>query len=142
MTAMKKTARYLLSCAAAASLAAAAACASAPPAARAPGMPFEQKMAWILQLEDQRILKVEVPPPVVPPPTRRGRAATPPPAPPSPDLAVLIADVEPRIRRRAALAIGRTGLREGVPLLVPVQNASPESQVHVPSAAVSVAPIQ
>ena len=101
-------------------LLAAAACASAPPALQAPVISFEQKMQWILQLEDQRLLRIEPPPPApepVPPP-RRGRAA-PQPAPPIyPDLAVLIADADPRLRRRASLAVGRVGLKEGVPPLV------------------------
>jgi cyclophilin family peptidyl-prolyl cis-trans isomerase/HEAT repeat protein len=95
-------------------------CASAPPAPAAPPkIPFEQKMAWMLRLEDQRILKQ--PPPTPPPadvvPVRGRRVATPPPPPVTPDLTMLITDPEARIRRRAALAIGRTGLREGVPQL-------------------------
>ena len=80
-------------------------------------------MAWILQLEDRRILKIELPPPPVAPvvPGRRG-AVSPPPPPPSssPDLAVLVADAEPRVRRRAALAVGRVGLADGVAILMPL----------------------
>jgi HEAT repeat protein/cyclophilin family peptidyl-prolyl cis-trans isomerase len=106
-----------------------AACGSAPPApakaAAVPvGPPFEQKMAWILRLEDQRMLRDPAPPPappaaVVPAAGRRGQApvATPPP-PPVPDLVRLLTDSEARIRRRAALAIGRVGLKEGVEPLV------------------------
>jgi hypothetical protein len=39
----------------------AAACATAPPPA-APVIPFEQKMTWVLRLEDRRILREEPPP--------------------------------------------------------------------------------
>ncbi|MEO6213743.1 MAG: HEAT repeat domain-containing protein [Vicinamibacterales bacterium] len=84
-------------------------------------IPFEQKMAWILQLEDQRILRIEPPPAPLPPLVpARGRAPKVAPAPPPPpiDLVPLLGDPEPRIRRRAALAIGRVGLAEGVPPLV------------------------
>ncbi len=102
---------------------AAAGCATAPPAPPpAPVITFEQKMAWILQLEDQRILRTPLPPPVAPPvATAKGRP-TPPPPPPtsSPDLAVLVTDSEPRVRRRAALAVGRVGLPDGVAILVPL----------------------
>src|SRR5262249_20223503 len=96
------------------------ACASAPlPPPKAPTVQFDRKMAWILQLEDQRILRLELPPPPPAPvvPTRGKRVATPPPPPPpdsSPDLAILVKDSEARVRRRAALAIGRVGLPEGV----------------------------
>ncbi len=36
----------------------------------------------------------------------------------TPDLAALLADTEPAVRRRAALAIGRVARPEGVPALV------------------------
>jgi HEAT repeat protein/cyclophilin family peptidyl-prolyl cis-trans isomerase len=99
----------------------ASSCASAPPAAtKPPSATFEQKMSWILRLEDQRMLRD--PAPVVPPapaPTDRGRrpavVALPPPA---PDLLRLLTDEEARTRRRAALAVGRVGLSAGVPPLV------------------------
>jgi cyclophilin family peptidyl-prolyl cis-trans isomerase/HEAT repeat protein len=88
----------------------AAGCASAPPKPAASSLTAEQKMAWILQLEDQRILRVEPPP--APPVTGKSRARQAPP-PLLPDLVRLVADPEPRIRRRAALAIGRVHLSEG-----------------------------
>jgi cyclophilin family peptidyl-prolyl cis-trans isomerase len=90
-----------------------AGCASAPPA-RAPGGPPEQKLATILRLEDRRILR-EAPPPL-PPPAAAPRKGKPAPAPPA-DLRQLLSDSEPRIRYRAALAIGRVGLADGVPPL-------------------------
>jgi hypothetical protein len=85
-----------------------AACASAPPpappAVKAPaGATFEQKMASILSLEDHRMLRDPAP-------------AAPPPVPP--DLTLMLSDSEARIRRRAALAIGRVGLADGVPPLL------------------------
>ena len=102
-------------------------CASAPAAVKGPTTTFQQKMAWMLQLEDQRVLRVESPPPVAVVPPRRGRAQ--PAAAPAitPDLAALIADPEARVRRRAAMAIGRVGLAEGVkPLTVALADADPE----------------
>jgi HEAT repeat protein/cyclophilin family peptidyl-prolyl cis-trans isomerase len=108
----------------------AAACASAPkPAATPPpppGASFEEKMAAILRLEDRRMLRdpqPPAPPPEPPPAPAAGRrppaAAPPPPAPPPPpDLTRFLSDREARIRRRAALAIGRVGLTEGIPPLV------------------------
>jgi cyclophilin family peptidyl-prolyl cis-trans isomerase/HEAT repeat protein len=97
------------------------ACASAPPRRQqAPAISVDQKMAWMLQLEDQRILRV--PPPQEPPAVApaRGKAAAAPVPPPTPDLLKLVTDPEARIRRRAALSIGRVGLPEGV---APLQTA-------------------
>ena len=82
-----------------------ASCASAPPPpppalvpAAPQRSPFEQKMSWILKLEDTRTLKD--------------------PASDSADLLRLLGDPEARVRRRAALAVGRVGLTAGVPPLV------------------------
>jgi HEAT repeat protein len=112
-----------------------AACASAPPAAPPPPPPpikpagptFEQKMTWILRLEDQRMLRDPAPPapPAPPPPVSPARGQAPvavaPPSPPvTPDLTALLADEEARVRRRAALAVGRVGLAEGVEPLLPL----------------------
>jgi cyclophilin family peptidyl-prolyl cis-trans isomerase/HEAT repeat protein len=97
------------------------ACASAPPIAPkvVPVAP-DQKMSWILRLEDQRILRAPEPPPAaVPPPVpqnqkKKTKQVEPPPAPVvTPDLTALATDGDPRIRRRAALAIGRVGLPDG-----------------------------
>ncbi len=83
-----------------------------------------QKLAWILQLEDQRLLRLDVPEPPPPPAPVKGRKMVPvlvPPKPSSaPDLAVLVRDTDPRIRRRAALAIGRVKSKAGMPLLTSV----------------------
>ncbi len=112
---------------------AAAPAAAGPPAAAAPS--FEQKMAWMLRLEDQRILRAPVPPPPEPPlPTqkksrgRRGQAAAP--VLPPPDLVALLTDQEGRVRRRAALAIGRVGLAEGVPPLAALLAADRDAEVR------------
>ena len=118
---MTETARpFIAGAVALAAALVAAGCASAPPAAPAAATAsFEKKMAAILQLEDQRILRIEPPPaPVVPAPVRRGRATVTPPPPFAPDLSALVTDTEPRVRRRAALAIGRVGLKEGIPPLL------------------------
>jgi HEAT repeat protein/cyclophilin family peptidyl-prolyl cis-trans isomerase len=108
-----------------------AACASAPPAPpTAPQPTFEQKMSWILRLEDHRVLRDPapvVPPP--PPPVRGQRAPVLVAPPPPPDLVRMLGDSEARVRRRAALAIGRVGLRDGVAPLVPVL-ADPDPEVR------------
>jgi cyclophilin family peptidyl-prolyl cis-trans isomerase len=99
----------------------AAACATAPPApppSPAPPPPppppvratFEQKMSGLLRLEDQRVLRDPVDPAAVDAPGTL----------PPPDLTRLLTDEEARIRRRAALAIGRVGLGDGVEPLLPV----------------------
>src|SRR4029453_13659067 len=97
-------------------------CASAPPAPiKPPTIPFERKMTWMLQLEDRRILRVE-PPPVAAPvvvPKKGTKVVVAPPAPPPIDLTNLLTDSEPRVRRRAALAIGRVGLPAGIQPLIP-----------------------
>ena len=104
---------------------------SAPPvvAPKPPAIPAMQKMSWILRMEDERILRVPAPPePPAPPPApvtsakqKKKAAAPPPPAPVvTPDLTVLVTDADPRIRRRAALAIGRVGLPEGAAALQPL----------------------
>ncbi len=105
-------------------------CASAPPApAKAPAIPFEQKMTWMLQLEDRRLLRLEAPPPPAPvvAPKKKSRVSAAPPPAPAIDLATLITDSEPRVRRRAALAIGRVGLPAGIqPLTNALSDADPE----------------
>ena len=86
-------------------------------------------MGWILRLEDQRVLRDSAPE-VAPNPPMAARGQPPPalaePQPP-PDLVRLLSDEEARVRRRAALAIGRVALAEGVPPLVRLlTDADPE----------------
>src|SRR5262245_23081036 len=98
-----------------------AACASVPPATSSssaggavPVVTWEQKLGWIVRLEDQRILRDPNPPaPVILKPATAREPALVAPAPPS-DLLKLLNDNEARVRRRAALAIGRVGLAEGI----------------------------
>jgi len=95
-----------------------AACATAPPPVLAPPpATYEQKVAAILRLEDRRVL---------------AEAPAPPPAVTS--LTALLADDEGRIRRRAALAIGRAGEVEGVAALVPVLAQDREPEVRAMAA--------
>ncbi|MEQ1869951.1 MAG: HEAT repeat domain-containing protein [Vicinamibacterales bacterium] len=112
---------------------AASACASVPvPAPPSPTPPtYQQKLSWILQLEDQRALRDPAPPivpaplPVVPLRGKAAPSAVPPP--PPPDLIRLLNDDEGRVRRRAALAIGRVGRAEGVaPLTALLKDPEPE----------------
>ena len=107
----------------------AAGCASTPTAPSEPPVTFEDKLAWIVRLEDQRILgdpAPEVPPEPVSPERRPVLTPTPPSV---PDLARLIHDPEARIRRRAALAIGHVGLSEGIGLLAEL-GTDPEPEVR------------
>ena len=106
-------------------------CATAPPnpvAVKPPVVTWEEKLGWILRLEDQRILRdPNPPPPVILAPATKGRPAIVAPPPPS-DLLRLIADQEARTRRRAALAAGRVGLPEAIPAL---QQALGDSDAEV-----------
>src|SRR5688500_2873210 len=93
------------------------ACATAParPVAT-PTIGPAQKFEWILQMEDQRVLSLPQPAPVAgAQPRRRGAPAAPPA--PTRDLAALATDPDAHVRHRAALAIGRVGLKEGLPPL-------------------------
>ena len=79
-----------------------------------PAITWEQKVAWMTRLEDQRILRdPDAPPPVVLRAATKNAPAIVAPPPPS-DLIRLLGDNEARVRRRAPLAIGRVGLAEGV----------------------------
>ncbi|MEE2637500.1 MAG: HEAT repeat domain-containing protein [Acidobacteriota bacterium] len=94
-----------------------------------------QKLAWILRLEDQRILRdpsIPTPGPaslddgdgeltaVELPVAMRS---------PTPDLLRLVEDTSAAVRRRAALAIGRVGLEAGVQALV-VALSDPQTEVR------------
>ncbi len=105
------------------------ACASAPPLLPPSVVPFETKMSWILHLEDQRILRDEAVP-ILPPPVTQGSRNVLPPPPPPPDLIRLLEDGEARIRRRAAIAVGRVGLPEAVPALVKLLQTDTDPEVR------------
>jgi cyclophilin family peptidyl-prolyl cis-trans isomerase/HEAT repeat protein len=100
------------------------------PVLRTPTVPvvtWEQKVGWIIRLEDQRILRDPNPPPQV---VLRAATKTEPalvaPPPPS-DLIRLLNDPQARVRRRAALAIGRVGLPSGIaPLEQTLGDVEPE----------------
>jgi HEAT repeat protein/cyclophilin family peptidyl-prolyl cis-trans isomerase len=97
------------------------ACKTVPPPPKAPVVSYEQKMAWVFQLEDRRLLKLPEPAPPAPTPEEKKRGRPPaiiPPPSSSPDLTVLVKDQDPRVRRRAALALGRVRLTEGLKALV------------------------
>jgi cyclophilin family peptidyl-prolyl cis-trans isomerase/HEAT repeat protein len=108
-------------------------CAAAPPPAPIPVLvSYEQKLAWILRLEDQRLLRDPALPDPEDPRSVEGEDPEPPPATggdaasgvlsllPSatPDLLRLIEDPSAAIRRRSAAAIGRVRLADGIPALV------------------------
>jgi cyclophilin family peptidyl-prolyl cis-trans isomerase/HEAT repeat protein len=106
-----------------------AGCASAPPlASTVPVVTWEQKLGWMVRLEDQRILRDPNPPaPVTIRPATQREPALIAPGPPS-DLIKLLNDNEARVRRRAALAIGRVGLAEGVE---PLTRLLSDSEIEV-----------
>jgi cyclophilin family peptidyl-prolyl cis-trans isomerase/HEAT repeat protein len=87
----------------------ASACATPPPPSP-PVITWEDKLEWMMRLEDARILREPnpAPPVVLVPATKRRPAIVAPPLPT--DLVRLMRDPEARVRRRAALAAGRVGL--------------------------------
>jgi HEAT repeat protein/cyclophilin family peptidyl-prolyl cis-trans isomerase len=92
-----------------------------PPVVRPPVVTYEAKLATILRLEDHRVLRDTGALPAAPSPQAAGQIPAP------SDLVVLVADPEGRVRRRAALAIGRVGLRDGVaPLVTALADQEPE----------------
>jgi cyclophilin family peptidyl-prolyl cis-trans isomerase/HEAT repeat protein len=106
-----------------------AACASVPPPVPQVVVPYETKLASILRLEDHRVLTDARAVPEAPPPAldSRGRPLPVAPPPPPTDLATLLRDAEARVRRRAALAVGRVGLPDGVvPLTTTLADPDPE----------------
>jgi cyclophilin family peptidyl-prolyl cis-trans isomerase/HEAT repeat protein len=100
----------------------ASACASAPTAppgaiaTLSPAVTLDKKIAWILRLEHERVLRDATL--TRSGPTEAGpREGTFAPA-TTPDLEALALDTDAAVRRRAVLAIGRVGSRQGVAALV------------------------
>jgi cyclophilin family peptidyl-prolyl cis-trans isomerase/HEAT repeat protein len=87
---------------------------------------YDTKMAWILRLEDRRVLRD--PPPLIVPSLAGPVAPSSPAA--TADLTRLLTDEEARVRRRAALAIGRVGLSDGLPALSTVLARDVEEEVR------------
>ena len=96
-------------------------CATAPVSSSSPEprvVTWEDKLPWMMRLEDQRVLRDPNPaPPVVLLPATSTQPAILAPAAPS-DLILLLDDGEARVRWRAALALGRVGLPEAVEPLI------------------------
>lgn len=118
------------------SLAAAAAPVLAQTPAAPPSLSYEQKMAWVLRLEDQRVLRDPAPSPPPAPQAVAGNRANLPRvlAPAAPDLLQLLDDRDARMRRRAALAVGRVGLPEGVAPLSKVLASDADADVRAMAA--------
>ncbi len=76
------------------SLVLASACVPTPPPKlpEAPQVPKQQKMTWILQLEDQRLLRIELPAPPPPPPPVKGKKPEPVVTPPAAIVAARLVD--------------------------------------------------
>ena len=104
-----------------------AGCASAPPVAGPRPPEPTDLMSWILRLEDER--RLADPAPAAP----AGAGVSMQPStgfvPPRPDLLALLEAPEAHLRRRAALAVGRVGLPEGVDALVGLL-VDPEPEVR------------
>lgn len=99
-----------------------------PPPPPPPVISFDTKMSWIIRLEDQRILRDSAAP--IPAPVPQGRRGIIVQPPPPPDLIRLLTDDEARIRRRAAIAVGRVGIVEGVAPLVRLLQKDTDPEVR------------
>lgn len=110
-------------------------CTTPPPVVVVPVAPStDEQLSWILRLEDQRKLadpgqetpSVQV---AINISDDAESVALPAAPPPRPDLIALATDGAPYLRRRAALAIGRVGLSDGVDTLVSLLS-DPEPEVR------------
>ena len=123
-------------------LGAVAACGGQPTLAPTAPTSIDEKLSWILRLENQRVLRdpADESVGVATDATAAGVSEAgalggglPGAAVSRPDLAILLSDPDRQLRRRAALAIGRVGLSDGVDLLVGAL-ADPEVEVRQVSA--------
>ena len=108
-----------------------AGCAKAPTVTPTVPPTFDEKVSWVLRLENQRMLRDAPRAPLVPDVDVGDAAASRDTAVslrPEPDLVALLSDSEPQLRRRAALALGRVGLSEGVD---PLTSALGDPEVEV-----------
>ncbi len=105
------------------------ACATAPPPAP-PTITWEEKLQWMMRLEDHRVLRDPNPPPPVVLRAATGRRPAIVAPPPPSDLLRLMKDSEARVRRRAALAAGRVGLAEGIQPLSALLAGDEDSEVR------------
>ena len=78
---------------------------------------FDEKISWILRLEDQRLIR-DTSDLTSSNDAIEDLEALVQDVPMEPDLVLLLSDSEPQIRRRAALALGRLGLQEAVEPLI------------------------
>lgn len=109
----------------------AAGCARTPTVVPSAPPTFDEKVSWILRLENQRLIRDAPRMPVVPDAVEGEQSANRQSAVslrPEPDLLALLTDPEPQLRRRAALAIGRIGGSEGV---VPLISSLADPEVEV-----------
>ncbi|MEO6222051.1 MAG: HEAT repeat domain-containing protein, partial [Vicinamibacterales bacterium] len=88
--------------------------------ATAPPVPLDTRIAWVLRLEAQRVLRdAGGSPAIAAEPIMLSPART-------PDLVALLFDIDPAVRGRAALAIGRVGMTEGgKPLAIALSDTEP-----------------
>jgi cyclophilin family peptidyl-prolyl cis-trans isomerase/HEAT repeat protein len=90
------------------------------PPAPAALIPLDTRVAWILRLEAQRMLRDPSASPAVAAESFAIAPAR------TPDLVALLFDVDPAVRSRAALAIGRVGMPEGgKPLAIALADTDP-----------------
>ena len=109
----------------------AAGCARTPTVIPSAPPTFDEKVSWILRLENQRVIRDAPQVSVVPDAVdgvETDAADIVVSLRPEPDLVALLSDREPQLRRRAALALGRIGLSEGV---TPLMSSLGDPEVEV-----------